>query len=196
MNCGSGSAKYGFGSLLLFLIMRLEVLTFFFQNEILILSLSLPCLRACAVACRRARLRERVTVACARACVRACVCACVRVYVLSACVRPSKFTILFVPHSHCSLYSTARTTTFLSSHRTLYFFIPTKHWTILFFCAQRFYSARHFEGNLFLTVLMCVPACVRACVCACARVYVLSACVRPSKFTKLYRNAARHVLHQ
>ena len=155
--------------------------------------------RACTVACACARLRARVTVACVRAyavaCIRARVHGCARAYVRArvlacvrrcvlACVRPSKFTILFVPHSHCSLYSTARTTTFLSSHRTLYFFIPTKHWTILFFCAQRFYSARHFEGNLFLTVLMCVPACVRACVCACVRVRlracVCAVCVRTS----------------
>jgi hypothetical protein len=115
MNCGSGSAKYGFGSLLLFLIMRLKVLTFFFQNEILILSLSLlsilslPCLhvrgcvRACTVACARARLRARVH-GCGhawrwRACVRARLPACVPAYVLPACVRPPRFTILFVPHA-------------------------------------------------------------------------------------------------
>ena len=87
--CGSGSAKYGFGSLLLFLIMRLEVLTFllsklnfkpksFKHSKSSVLARVRGCVRACAVACACARLRARVhgrVRACVLASLRTCVCA-------------------------------------------------------------------------------------------------------------------------
>ena len=125
------------------------------------------CVRACTVACACARLRARVTVACVRAyavaCIRArvhgCARACVRARVLACvrrcvcmCVRPSRFTILSVPHTHCSFYRTTQHFgpyflhiptvqcpmlklqncsmhyNIFSLQRTLYFFIPTQQW--------------------------------------------------------------------
>jgi hypothetical protein len=115
--------------------MRRKVLTFFFQNEILILSLSLLssssllCWRACTVACAR----DGCVRACALACVRARLRACVRVYVLPVCVR------MGVPKASIQTHNTVLIVTqrnmhhnIFSLHRTLYFFIPTQHRTIFF----------------------------------------------------------------
>jgi hypothetical protein len=89
------------------------------------------CVRACAVACAR------------DGCVRARLRACVRMYVLPACVRPSRFTILFVPHTHCSLYRT----------------VPN-----IFYTPR---TARQDKTTSFPCVCARVHACALACVCMC-----------------------------
>jgi hypothetical protein len=123
------------------------------------------CVRACTVACARARMRacarmrlrayvRAFMVSCARswlrACVRACLRACVHVYVPPARVRPSRFTILFVPHTHCSLYRTTRQN-YIFSVRACAVASVLRAYTVA--CAIAWFCAR---------VHGCVRACVRA----------------------------------
>jgi hypothetical protein len=107
------------------------------------------CVRACAVACAR------------DGCVRARLRACVRVYVLPACVCPSRFTILFVPHTHCSLYRTTRC--FLSRLNIGIYFsrVPTVRYPTFFIRL-----VPHDKTKLH-PFRACVRACVPACVCMC-----------------------------
>ena len=114
--------------------------------------------RACTVACERARLRARVTVACVRACVPACVC-------------PSRFTILFVPHTHCSLYRTTRC--FLSRLNIGIYFsrVPTVRYPT--FLCYRLCTAQHsILYASFRTTRQNYILSVRACMILCERVWL------------------------